>query len=84
MKHARSISISAAILAGLVLVGSVIWLTTPQSEPFYTDAATIRASQDIARLRDVLWQPPKQLGAPAGRNCTNLCARRGAGLNPKR
>jgi len=64
MKHARSISISAAIVAGLVLVGSAIWLTTPQSEPFYTDAATIRASQDIARLRDVLWQPPEQLGAP--------------------
>jgi len=46
------------------IVGVAFYLTAPRSRHFYTDASTIRASEDLAVLRDILWQPPEALGAP--------------------
>lgn len=64
MSRGRAITVTGAVVAGLALLGVAVWLTTPQSEPYFTDSDTIHASQEIARLRDVLWQPPEQLSRP--------------------
>ncbi len=64
MKGGRTIPIIAGLVAGAMLVGAALWLTTPRSEPYYTDADTIRASEEFAQLRDILWQPPELLPAP--------------------
>ena len=64
MSRGRTIGVTGAVALGLAMLGAAIWLTTPQSEPYYTDADTIHASQEIAQLRDILWQPPESLGQP--------------------
>lgn len=46
------------------MLAAALWLTMPRSRPYYTDANTIRASEEIAQLRDILWQPPEHLGSP--------------------
>ncbi len=50
------------VILGAVVVGAALWLTLPRSSAVYTDADTIRASKEVAKLRDVLWQPPEWLG----------------------
>ncbi|MFI4872272.1 MAG: hypothetical protein ACIARQ_10715 [Phycisphaerales bacterium JB061] len=64
MSRGRTIGVTGAVVVGLAMLGAAFWLTTPQSQPFYTDSDTIHASQEIAKLRDILWQPPEQLGEP--------------------
>ncbi len=46
------------LLAG---VGALIWHQLPVEHKFYTDADTIKAPLEAARVRDVLWQPPVKL-----------------------
>ncbi|MCO6436703.1 MAG: PD40 domain-containing protein [Phycisphaerae bacterium] len=57
-------------LVGLILLAATLGGTTvgvlayafwPLHEAFYTDADTIREDSDVARVRDVLWQPPKMV-----------------------
>lgn len=64
MSRARAIPITMGIVACAALLGAALWLTLPRSQPVYTDANTIRASEEIAALRDVLWQPPERLPTP--------------------
>ena len=39
----------------------VAWYLREQQETFYTDAETIRAPLEEARLREILWQPAQPL-----------------------
>ncbi len=64
MSKGRNISVLSGVLAGAVLLGVAFWLTSPRTQPFYTDADTIRASEENAQLRDILWQPPERLSSP--------------------
>lgn len=64
MSLPRAARWSLALALTGALIAAALFLTTPRSRPFYTDASTIRASEDLAVLRDILWQPPEELGAP--------------------
>lgn len=64
MSRGRAIAVASALVAVAALLGTALWLTTPRSDPFYTDADTIRASEELAVLRDVLWQPPERFEGP--------------------
>ncbi len=48
----------------LGLLAAQLYTHWPQSKAFYTDAETIREPHATAKIRRVLWQPPKRLSDP--------------------
>lgn len=62
LRSVKTFPVVLGVLLGTVVVGAALFFTMPRSMPVYTDAETIHASKDIAKIRDILWQPPKQLG----------------------
>ncbi len=57
----RTFPVVMGVLLTAVVVGLALFFTLPRSQPVYTDADTIYASKEIAKVRDVLWQPPEIL-----------------------
>ncbi|UCF33541.1 MAG: PD40 domain-containing protein [Phycisphaerales bacterium] len=51
-------SLVLAVFAGGVAAGWAFW---PREIAFYTDADTIRQPAENAPVRDILWQPPREL-----------------------
>jgi len=50
------------VTVGLLLLGvagSAVWQLLPETETVYTDAGSLRIPADLAKLRDILWQPPE-------------------------
>lgn len=62
LRSVKTFPVVLGVLLGAVVVGAAMFFTIPRSVPVYTDAETIHASKEIAKLRDVLWQPPTLLG----------------------
>ncbi|MEK6674686.1 MAG: carboxypeptidase regulatory-like domain-containing protein [Planctomycetota bacterium] len=59
----RRVIISFSVVAAL-LVGWMGWMFWPTGRAYYTDADTIRQPSSTSALRDILWQPPKQIAFP--------------------
>lgn len=57
----KRLVIVLCVVVLLTLAGVAIRQATPIRERYYTDADTIRTPVDQARLRDILWQPPRPL-----------------------
>lgn len=43
----------------VVVVAPLAWFSLPSRSHFYTDAETIKEPREVARPRDILWQPPR-------------------------
>jgi hypothetical protein len=61
-RSAKTYPVVLGVLLGATIVAAALWFTLPRSSAVYTDADTIRATKEVAKLRDVLWQPPEWLG----------------------
>jgi hypothetical protein len=57
----KRIAIVVIVLILLAAVGASAWLYWPRRTTVWTDAETIRRTEDAARVRQILWQPPVAL-----------------------